>query len=164
MRSWENHGHYSVHRRRRKISSRILSLKLWLPVFILILAVVYFAEKGNLSLYESTPDFMKYALNIFVLFTSGLIGFRIFEKCDINTRSDRGLFGLKLLSAVIGGIGFSMSVCGYLLYLQGWFIGNSLSRDVISLFAIFTGIAFILVSAYLVFKFERHSGIIIYQR
>jgi hypothetical protein len=165
MRSWENHGYYSVHRKRRKISSRILSLKIWLPVFVLVVGLIYFAERGNpAEFYGSTPDYLKYALNFFAIFVSGLTGYRIFERCDINTHSDRGLFGMKLLAAGIGGIGLFLAGFGYLLYFEGWLIGNSLSRDTISLFSIFMGLALILVSGYVVFKFERRSGIIIYNR
>lgn len=71
---------------------------------------------------------------------------------------------MKLLSAEIGGVNIFLLGLGYLLYFEGLFIGNGLSRDAVSLFAVFTDIAMLTVGGYLVFKFERRSGIVSYQR
>jgi hypothetical protein len=161
--SWKKRRYPYSHQSRRKWHLGIVkSLKLWLPLFFIVLGVIYFAEQGNSDIYQATPDYVKYALNIFTLVVSGITSYRVFEKCDTNTRSDRGLFGQKLLSAGIGGAGLSLLAFGYLSYFQGLFLGSSLSGDAVTLFAIFLGVALLLVSAYLIFKFERRSGIIVY--
>ena len=139
-------------------------MRIWLPLFVLVMGIIAFAENGNPpEFYQSIPDFAKDILYVFALWVSILIGYRIFEKCDINTHSDRGLFGMRLLSAGIGAIGIALLVYSYLWSFVGLFFGESLFRDVISLFGVFLGLALLLVSAYLLFKFERRSGIIVYR-
>jgi len=173
--NWKNRRRHHRNRQRKpryptrplshpKPTLGITSLRIWLLLFIVVVGIIAFAENGNPSqFYQSIPDFVKYALYIFALWVSILMGYRVFEKCDINTYSDRGLFKMRLLSAGIGVIGIALVVYSYLWSFVGLFFGASLFRDVVSLFGVFLGIALLLVSAYLLFKFERRAGIIVFR-
>jgi|YelNatPaOPRAMG01_1025707.scaffolds.fasta_scaffold71488_3 hypothetical protein len=146
------------------------SLKLWFPLFWFIVGVLYLAEgKDPTSFYNSVPDPIKYMLYIFTAGISGWTGYKIFNKLDYNTSSDRGLFGLKILSGILLMTGVFMLIFG-IFYQTGFFTDSpfkptlSLARATMSIFLIVLSFAFILISAYLLFKFERRSGIIIYRR
>ncbi|MGA3061039.1 MAG: hypothetical protein ABSD92_11815 [Candidatus Bathyarchaeia archaeon] len=158
------HPHPRPHQRPRpKPRLGIQSLRIWLPLFIIVVGIIAFTENGDPSkFYQSVPDFAKYALYIFTLWVSVLIGYRIFDKCDINPRSERSLFAMQLLSAGLGAIGIVLIIYSYLWSFVGLFFGASLFRDIISLFGVFLGFALLVVSAFLLFKFERRSGIIVF--
>jgi hypothetical protein len=131
-------------------------------------------ERNNpVQFYQSVPDPIRYVLYVFASSIGIWSGYRVFEKCDYNPRSDRGIFALKLLS---GGI-FVLAVFTLVFsvfFLSGLFTQSqsslfiepqvSLSIEMISVFLIVLSFALIILSAYLLFKFERRSGIIVYRR
>lgn len=153
-----------------KTKKLMISLKLWFPLFWFLVSMLYLIEgKDPTSFYNSVPDPIKYVLYVFAIGISSWTGYRIFDKLDVNTSSDRGLFGLKILSGVLFVVGVFMLIFG-MVYSTGFFTDTpfkptlSLARTTISIFIIILSFALILISAYLLFKFERRSGIIVYQR
>jgi hypothetical protein len=144
----------------------LLSLKFWFIIFWATVGLLFLIERGNLvQFYQSVPDPLRYSLYIFASAIGIWTGYRVFEKCDYNPRSDRGLFGLKLLS---GGI---LVVAVFTLVFSMFFLGGlftepqlSLGRETTSVFLIVLSFVLIILSAYLVFKFERRSGVIVYRR
>lgn len=152
----------------------LLSLKLWFLVFWAIVGLIFLMESSNSTLfYQSVPDPIKYALYIFASGIAIWSGYRVFEKCDYNPRSDRGIFGLKLLSVGILIVAVFTLIFGIFffsgLYAQnqfGLFVESplSLSRETVSVFLIVLSFALIILSGYLLFKFERRSGVIVYRR
>ncbi|MEM3579909.1 MAG: AN1-type zinc finger domain-containing protein [Candidatus Bathyarchaeia archaeon] len=146
------------------------SLKLWFPLFWVIVGVLYLAEGSDpTAFYKGVPDLLKYMLYIFAGGIGGWTGYRIFDKIDVNTTSDRGLFGLKILSGILfvtGVFGLLFGLFYHIGFLTHPFSEPTLSltRTAISTFIIVLSLAFLLMSAYLLFKFERRSGIIVYRR
>jgi cation transport ATPase len=144
----------------------LLSLKLWFPVFLVTVFIVLLMEDSNpTKLYQNTPDLVKYGLFIFATVIGIWSGYRVFDKCDYNPHSDRGLFGMKLLAVGIFVLSFFIFVYGFFLY--GFFLiqqQQSLGVDTISIFLIVLSFVLMVTSAYLIFKFQRRSGIIIYSR
>lgn len=153
-----------------KTMKLLKSLKFWLISFWIVVGILYLLEGNNpTSFYNSVPDAVKYAFYILATGISGWIGYRIFEKVDSNVTSDRGVFGLKLLSVAFLMIGVFMLVFGT-FYGIGFFTESifnptmSLARTTVMVFVMTLGLVLMLVSAYLLFKFERRSGIIVYRR
>jgi hypothetical protein len=155
-----------------KTKKLLRSLKFWLPLFWIVVGFLYFLEGNNpTTFYNSVPEAAKYVFYIFAAGVSGWIGYKIFNRVDSNTTSDRGLFGLKLLAFAFILIGvFLLMLMFGVFYPVGIFTNPfgyptlSLSRIVASVFFSVLGLALILISAYLVFKFERRSGVIVYRR
>ncbi len=145
------------------------SLRFWLPAFLIIVGFLFLFEGNNpTSFYNSVPDAVKYVFYIFATGISAWIGYRIFEKVDSNATSDRGVFGIKLLSGLFLLMGVFILVFGA-FYGVGFFTSPfnpvlSLARTTVTVFVMVLGFAFILISGYLLFKFERRSGIIVYRR
>jgi hypothetical protein len=158
----------SVSLRPRKL---LLSLKLWFLVFWVIVVLISFVESSNSHLYQSVPDSLKFILYVFASIIGIWSGYRVFEKCDYNPRSDRGIFGLKLLSIGIFIIAFLTFIFG-IFFLSGLtqtqsgvlIAQASLARNTASVFLIVLSFVLIILSAYLLFKFERRSGVIVYRR
>jgi hypothetical protein len=101
-----------------------------------------------------------------------LLHYKIFQKCDYSPSSYKGIFGLILLS---GGfmiitiftlyVGISLLIQG-VLALRSLFMGFqvNLAKEITAIFLIVLSLVLIVLSGYLVFKFERGSGIIVYYR
>lgn len=144
----------------------LLSLKFWFVVFWVTVGLLFLVERGDpVQFYNTVPDPVRYALYIFASVIAVWSGYRVFEKCDYNPSSDRGLFALKLLS---GGI---LILAAFIFVFSIFLLGGlftepqpSLGRETASVFLIAVSFALIILSAYLMFKFERRSGIIVYKR
>jgi hypothetical protein len=154
-------------RRNWRLRKLLLSLKLWFLVFCAVVVVVAIMERGNtLQFYLNTPDSVKYALYLFASGVGILAGYKVFDRCDYNPRSDRGLFSLKLLS---GGIFIaSIFIIGFafdLLLFTGLSaqVQSILSDQMISAFLIALAFTLLVTSSYLLFKFQRRSGVIVYR-
>jgi hypothetical protein len=154
--------------------SLLLSLKLWFVVFWIVVGVIFLMENNNpTQFYQSVPDAIEYVLYAFASVIGIWSGYRVFEKCDYNPRSDRGIFALKLLSVGIFVVAVFTLIFG-IFFLSGLYTQNqfglfveapiSLSRETVSVFLIILSFALIILSGYLLFKFERRSGIIVYRR
>ncbi|MCW4047950.1 MAG: hypothetical protein NWE99_10420 [Candidatus Bathyarchaeota archaeon] len=146
------------------------SLKFWFISFWIAVGFLFLLEGNSpTSFYNSVPDPVKYVLYIFAAGISGWIGYRIFEKFDANPTSDRGVFGLKILSGLLLMAGVFMLVFGA-FYGVGFFTESifnptlSIARTTVMVFIMVLGMALMLISGYLLFKFERRSGIIVYRR
>lgn len=154
---------FNVNWRPRKL---LLSLKLWFLVFWAIVGLLFLMERNNpVQFYQIVPDPVRYALYIFAAGIGIWSGYRVFEKCDYNPRSDRGIFALKLLAGGIFAVAVFTLVFG-IFFLGGLFteLQLSLVRETIAAFLIVLSLVLVILSAYLVFKFERKSGIIVYRR
>lgn len=143
----------------------LLSLRFWFIVFWVIVGLLFLLEKDNpVQFYHNVPDPIRYVLYIFASVVAVWSGYTVFEKCDYNPISDRGLFALKLLS---GGMLFvAIFIAVFSIFFLGLFTKPQLSlgRETLCTFLIVLSFALIILSAYLVFKFERRSGIIVYRR
>lgn len=151
--------------------SRILaSLKLWFPIFWLLVISILFSESSNpTQFYQNTPGFIKYLLYAFAFAVALFSGYRVFQKLDINPSSDRGIFGLKLLSlGIMIGSFFLFFLGAYYMWFSELFVKYeswriSLGREIIGLFFLALSFVLIVVSGYLLFKFQRRAGIIVYR-
>lgn len=144
----------------------LLGVKFWFIIFWVTVGLIFLIERGNpVQFYHSVPDPLRYALYVFASVVAVWSGYRVFEKCDYSPRSDRGVFALKLLS---GGI---LVVAVFTMVFSIFFLGGlfttpqlSLGRETVSTFLIVLSFVLLILSAYLVFKFERRSGVIVYRR
>jgi hypothetical protein len=154
-------------RRNWRLRKLLSSLKLWFLVFCAVVAVVAIMERGNtLQFYLNTPDSVKYPLYLFASGVGILAGYKVFDRCDYNPRSDRGLFGLKLLSggifiASIFIIGFAFDLLFFTALSTQ--VQSILSDQMISAFLIALAFTLLVTSSYLLFKFQRRSGVIVYR-
>ena len=153
-----------------KTKNLLRSLKLWFIAFWITVGLLYLLEGNNpTSFYNSVPEAVKFVFYIFATGISGWIGYRIFERFDTHPTSDRGVFGLKILSGLLLLAGVFMLVFGA-FFGMGFFTTSifnpilSIGRTTVMVFVMVLGMALMLVSAYLLFKFERRSGIIVYSR
>lgn len=145
------------------------SLKFWFVVFWANVGVLYLLEGNNpTSFYNSIPEAVKYVFYIFAAGISGWIGYWLFEKLDSSHTSDRGVFALRIKSGILTLIGLFLVVYSVIVSIgiYGPFLSFTLSigRTTISVFFGVLGLAFLMVGGYLMFKFERRSGIIVYRR
>jgi len=149
-----------------RLRNLLSSLKFWFVIFWTTVGLLFLVERGNpIQFYHSVPDPVRYALYIFASIIAVWSGYRVFEKCDSNPSSDRGLFALKLLSGAI--LVLAVFTLVFSIFLLGGLFTEpqlSLGRETASVFLIVVSFALIILSAYLVFKFERRSGIIVYRR
>jgi len=149
-----------------RLKNLLLSLKLWFLIFWVIVGLLFLIEGGNPTrFYQSVPDPVRYALYTFASVIGVWSGYRVFEKCDYNPKSDRGIFALKLLSVGILVVAI-LTLTFSIFFLGGLFTEPQLSlgRETTSVFLIVLSFVLIILSGYLVFKFERRSGIIVYRR
>lgn len=157
----------------KKSLNNLKSLKIWFPVFWLIVVILFFMGRDNsVQFYRSVSEPMKYGLYIFASVIGLWFGYKIFQKCDYSPSSDRGIFGLRLLSVgiFIGAI-FVLFVGISLVYESFFPFGNffmepqiNLAKETTAIFFIVLSLVLIILSAYLIFKFERRSGVIVYRR
>jgi hypothetical protein len=151
----------------------ITSLLIWVPLFWLTVGLVFLLEQGNpAGFYQGVPQPVRYLSYGFAVVVGLWSGYRIFLKCDVNPSSDRGIFGLKLLSfGVLVAAVFTL-IFGISLFFLDFLISGSLltkpqvslAREMASTYLITLSFVLIVLSGYLVFKFERRSGIIVYRR
>jgi hypothetical protein len=149
-----------------KSRNLLLSLKLWLPFFLIVVVLLSLMERDNPAMfYRSIPESVKYVFYIFASIIGVWSGYRVFDKCDYSPSSERGIFALRLLSGALLLAGIFILVFG--IFLAGGLFTRfqlSLARETTSAFLIVLSFVVIITSAYLVFKFERRSGIIVYRR
>lgn len=160
---------YNKRQFRLNIDWRIIkSLKFWFPAFCVLVGILFLFDGNNpTAFYKSVPDSVKYILYIFATGIAGWIGYRIFGKVDSNASSDRGVFGIKLLAGLFLIAAVFMFVFGG-LYGIGFFDSPtnpqlSLAKTTIMVFLFALAFAFIMINGYLLYKFERRSGTIIYR-
>ena len=92
-------------------------------------------------------------------------GYKVLRKCDYRARSTLGIFGFRLLSVfmLVGAI--VLLFFAFVIGLSAIFVtGNKLLCDLVSAYLIVFSMVLLVVSTYLIFKFEIKSGVIIYHR
>lgn len=151
----------------------LASLIIWLPVFWVSVGAFFILEKGNpVDYYQSVSNPAKYFLYAFASVIGLWSGYEIFKKCDYNPSSDSSIFALKLLSAgvfvaatfiLLFGI-YLMSGTVAFVYGLSTEVQISLAREITSIFLMVFSLVLLVLSTYLMFKFERRSGIIVYRR
>jgi len=161
-------GTYDVDYRSKWRPRRLLlSLTFWFPVFWLIVASVYLSELANpIHFYQSISAPFRYVLYALALIIGVWSGWKVFKKCDYSPSSDRGIFGLKLLSASIFAVAIVTLFCVFALNLGAFFASPepSMTRETSSWFLIGLSATLMILAGYLQFKFERRSGVIVYRR
>ncbi|MGB9960245.1 MAG: AN1-type zinc finger domain-containing protein [Candidatus Bathyarchaeales archaeon] len=158
-----------LHFKTLKQKKFLASFTFWFPMFWATLGFIYMVEANDpVPFYNNVPEPLRYAIYLFAVGIGGWTGYKIFDKLDIHTTSDRGLFGLNILSGVLFIFGIFLMVFG-LFYQTGLFSNKpfeftpSLARTATSVFIIVFSFALLITSAYLLFKFKRRSGIIVYR-
>jgi hypothetical protein len=146
----------------------MLSLRIWFLFFWIVVGFLYLAERSNPNaFYQSVPEIARYILYAFAVGVAIWTGYEVFKKCDYRPSSDRGIFGLKLLSFGVMIVAVLMFTFGFLilgvfsLFLKQ---DSSIVREMAATFLITLSLALLITSGYLIFKFERKSGIIVYRR
>lgn len=157
----------------RKFKDILKSVKVWLPVFWLTIGLLFFMEKDNPNqFHQGVSEPIKYVLYAFASAVGLWSGYEIFKKCDYSPSSDRGIFGLRLLSGGVLVAAIFILMFGIFLMYENFFLFGglfmepqiSLARETASFFFIVLSLALIVLSGYLIFKFERRSGVIVYRR
>jgi len=153
--------------RRPSLSIRLPRIRL--PTFVIvillilcILAVGFFVIK---------PIFYP-TVYLLALITAGFLDWKIFQKVSrISVHTDARLFGLKLLSGLIAGVGgVLLAVLFFIafpLFLNPFNPPWSPTDPPVIAVEIFIGVfalGLILIASFLGFKFMRKSGVIIYPR
>lgn len=150
--------------------SKITSLKFWFPVFCLVVIFISYIESGNpVQFYQTISEPVKYLLYVFASMIGLLSGYKVFKKCDVTPSSESGIFGLKLLSlGVMVGAFFLLLFGIYWFMFAGLFMPThmriSLAREITGVFFIVFSFVLIVLSGYLLLKFQRRAGIIVYRR
>lgn len=146
----------------------MLSLRIWFLFFWIVVGFLYLAERSNPTMfYQSVPEIARYILYAFAVGVAIWTGYEVFKKCDYSSSSDRGIFGLKLLSFGVMIVAVLMFTFGFLILgVFSLFLKQdpSIVREMAATFLITLSSALLITSGYLIFKFERKSGIIVYRR
>ncbi|MFZ7138179.1 MAG: AN1-type zinc finger domain-containing protein [archaeon] len=155
--------YYRKHNRRINVRINFKSFKIW--------AIVYLLALVGFSYFESTiitTSYFQIIYNIMVIFTIAVAVWsiiKLIKKCDYSVHSSLGIFGLKILSGVMIGVGF---VLIYFIVFAGFmaiiYATNTATFDLLSLFFSIFSFGLLLAGAYLMFRFQRKSGIIVYNR
>jgi len=132
---------------------KITSLKLWFPVFWLITFLLQ---------DQPIPIELQNLLFIFASFVGLLTGYRIFQRLDYDPTSDRGIFGLKLLSGGVTIMGFFAFILSFSAIFAGG-VTRFFGMILIGIFFMVLGLSLMVLSAYLLFKYQRRAGIIIFR-
>jgi len=109
-------------------------------------------------------------LNTFLYAFAGFIGLRcgyeVFKRLDYEPRTERGIFGLKLLSAGVSLASFLGLFFTFYSMISGLFIKPelSLARETFTVFLCIFSLVLMVLAGYLFFKFQRRSGVIVYVR
>jgi hypothetical protein len=146
----------------------ILSLRTWFLFFWIVVGFLYLAERSNPNaFYQSVPEIARYILYAFTIGVAIWTGYEVFKKFDYSPSSDKGIFGLKLLSFGVMIVAVLMFTFGFLILgIFSLFLkqDSSIVREMAATFLITLSLALLITSGYLIFKFERKSGIIVYRR
>lgn len=87
---------------------------------------------------------------------------KLYDKVSRIHTSDSNLFGMKLLSLLTMGFGLVLAVSGCVSFSLALAF-NSYISSIIPLVFIESGLGFMILGAYMEFRFKRHSGMIIYR-
>lgn len=166
-------GRYRRHRQNRskrfgspswRLKKIFKSLKFWLPVFFAIYFVILFLEAPSpVTFYTSVPFTIKVVLYLFAAFVALLTGYRIFRKLDYEPRTDAGIFGMMLLSGGIFIASFLLLFYGFsIMFAATLLFKHSLSAELLTAYLITLSATLLLLSSYLLFKFMRRAGAIIF--
>ena len=110
-------------------------------------------------------DFIHGLMYIFTGIMAVWSGYKVLRKCDYRARSTLGIFGFRVLSVFMFVGAVVLLFFAFVIGLSAIFVtGNKLFYDLVSAYLIVFSIALMVVSAYLLFKFEIKSGIIIYHK
>jgi len=145
----------------------LISLKVWFPIFLLLIVSLSLLESSDpVHFYHKVPSEFRYFLYVFAGFIGLWCGYKIFDKCDYEPSSDRGIFGLRLLSTAVLIASILILVFACILIMSGAFIKPevSLARETFCVFLFTLSVILMVLSSYLLFKFQRRSGIIVYRR
>jgi len=143
-----------------------LSLKFWFPIFLISVFLLSYMESSNpTEFYHNTSDLVRYLLYVFAGVVGLWSGYAIFKKCDYEPRTEKGIFGLKLLSSGILVVSIFTLVFAFFVMVFGLLIKQeiSLSREILFVFLFVLSLVLSVLSSYLLFKFQRRSGIIVYR-
>ncbi len=124
------------------------------------------------AFYQSVSELIRYPLYVFAAVIGLCSGYKVFLECDINPTSDRGIFGLRLLSFGVLVTSIFILILGVSLWFVDFLISGSmfiepqpsLAREMSSAYFIVLAFVLIVLSGYLIFKFERKSGITVYRK
>ena len=145
----------------------LTSLKIWFPIFLITTGCVYVLESENpVQFYESVSIEIKYFLYAFAGFIGLWCGYEVFKRLDYEPRTERGIFGLKLLSAGVSLASFLGLFFTFYLMISGLFMKPelSLARETFTVFLCIFSLVLMVLAGYLFFKFQRRSGVIVYVR
>ena len=146
---------------KRNIKFSVPRVKLTKPMVILISLLVLFG-----LFYFFFQEHLLTLINSLVAIGTTYLVYKLFVKASkIRVDSDLRLFGLRLLSFVVIGIGgFLLWIALTTTVLAGVYTGNIGNASTVSIFFGILGFGLILLGAYLMFRFMFHSGIIVYVR
>jgi len=145
--------HSFLKKREKRKMIKITSLKLWFPVFWILTILLY---------RQPIPTLLENLLFLFAIMVGLLTGYRIYQKLDYNPTSDSGIFGLKLLSGGVSIAGFLAFFISFFMILFGG-VKQYLGDILMGIFFAVLGFSLMVLSAYLLFKYKRRAGIIIFR-
>ena len=145
---------------------RILKrISVWYGIYFLLIVFLNYLITYNKEIYFAIIPFVQYPFYLLSAFLGGYIPYKLFKKYEYKSiNSDLQIWALKGLAVLV-----SIGAAFVLLFGMLFFISSLVSavgKEIGYGISIFLGVLFLgvmLFSAYLVFKYQIRSGVIIHR-
>jgi len=150
-------------RTRNSTKIRLLSLKIWLPLFFIITALLYIMADYYLTLNDAMPYFVKIMIYLFGATINIPIGYYILNKTShINPQTNKNRYSLTIITVLIAITGFitaGYALMSYYLFkinpVFGYFLNKMLLHEFLYIFGTSLSTTLGLIGTYLAFKFQN---------
>lgn len=148
----------------RKPLVLVTSFKAWSIIFLVTLGIVLAFEYNDANFYHHVSDYVRYLLFAFSSVMAIWNIYKIFRKFErYQPKTDLQIWILRILSGLVLIAAFIVLVIGYLFIFTSTVIVQSVSFSMMGIFLVTFAFLLIPLSSYLLFKFKRKAGIIIFR-
>jgi len=151
--------------KRRPINIHFLSLKIWLPIFFIITALLYIIADYYPTLEDTVPYFAKIIFYLFAAAINIPIGYYILNKYScINPQTNKNRNILSIMTVLIAVAGFTTAGCALMYYYNfkihpvfGFFLNGILFKEFLYVFGASLSVTLGIIGTYLTFKFQKKN-------
>jgi len=140
-------------------------IAVWYGIYLFLVVLLSYLTMYNKDIYFTIIPFMQYPFYILSAFLGGYIPYKLFKKYEYKPlHSDLQIWGLKLIAGLIAGVSIIILVFEMMFLMSA--LLSTVGKEIAYGISIFLGVLFfglMLFSAYLMFKYQMKSGIIIHR-
>jgi len=150
-------------RKRKPIRMQLLSLKIWLPLFFIITALLFIMAEYYHKIDNAVPYYIRIIVYFFAATVNVPIGYYILNKCSsFNPQTNKKRRILTIMCVVVAITGFVTASYELMFYYNfkahpvfGFFLNRILFKEFLYIFVISFSVTLGLIGTYLTFKFKK---------